>query len=252
MTQVVRWRILKYLVPVSGILCYLLRSTLYSSGVDEKGLLVTGHWAATGLWLLTALTAGILFLLPSKAQAKNIRVLYPPSGISAAGAILAGVSFAICGIPSPVGGNLGLAEVVLRFAGAGALACVGFCRFTGRKPFFLFHGIVCVYLALRMICQYRLWCADPQLLNYCFQLGAYVSLMFFAYQLAALDAGLPNLRKLWATGLAAVYLCSVSLPGSGEGFFLLCCGIWALTNLSTPVSCKNATLPNESDQEESQ
>ena len=252
MTQVVRWRILKYLVPVSGILGYLLRSTLYSSGMGEKGLLVTGHWAAVGLWLLTALTAGVLFLLPSKVQKQDGQVAYPPSGISAAGAILAGVSFAICSIPNPVGGNLAIAEVVLRFAGAGALACIGFCRFTGRKPFFLLHCIVCVYLALRMVCQYRVWCADPQLLNYCFQLGAYVSLMLFAYQLAALDASLPNHRKLWATGLAAVYLCSVSLPGSGEAFLLLCCGIWALTNLSNPFSGENTSHPNESDQEESQ
>ena len=221
MAKAGRWHILKYLILGCGVLGCLLRSTLYSSAVDEKGLLISGHWAEICLWALTALTAGILFLLPSKAQAKNIRVAYSPSGISAAGAILAGVALAICAIPGFVGGTLGLAEVVLRFAGAGALACTGFCRFTGRKPFFLFHGTVCVYLALRMICQYRLWCADPQLLNYCFQLGAYVSLMFFAYQLAALDAGLPTPRKLWVTGLAAVYLCSVSLPGSGEAFS--CC-----------------------------
>lgn len=252
MTQLVRWRILKYLTLVSGFLGCLLRTVLYSSAVDEKGLLISGHWAEIGLWVLTALTAGLLFLLCSKLQDRpRYGRSFPPSGVSAAGAILAGVSFAICGISNPVGGNLAVAEVVLRFAGAAALACVGFCRFTGHKPFFLFHCIVCVYLALRMVCQYRIWSADPQLLNYCFYLGAYVSLMLFAYQLAAWDVGMPDRRKLWASGLAAVYLCTVSLADSTEAFFMLCCGIWALTNLSHPASRNRTVQSSNSNQEES-
>ena len=252
MTQVVRWRILKYLALVSGILGCLLRSILYSSALDEKGLLIPGCWAETGLWILTALTAGLLFLLCSKSPPQDDHQnSYPPSGVSAAGAILAGVAFAICGLSNPVGGNLGMAEVVLRFSGAAALACVGFCRFTGHKPFFLFHCIVCVYLALRMICQYRIWSADPQLLNYCFYLGAYVALMLFAYQLAAWDVGLADHRKLWACGLAAVYLCTVSLADSTESFFLLSCGIWALTNLSRPTADTQTVHPSNSNQEES-
>lgn len=252
MTQLVRWRILKYLALVSGILGCLLRSILYSSAVDEKGLLISGHWAEISLWVLTALTAALLFLLCDKSQEQpGYSSSYPPSGISAAGSILAGVSFAICGLSDSVGGNLAVAEVVLRFAGAAALACVGFCRFTGHKPFFLFHSIVCVYLALRMICRYRLWSSDPQPMNYCFYLGAYVALMLFAYQLAACDAGLPDHRKLRACGLAAIYLCTVSLADSTEAFFLLCCGIWALTNLSRPASRNRANHPSNPNQEES-
>lgn len=234
MALTVKERNLKYLILSAGILGFVLRAILYATGVDEKGLLVTGHWAGTGVWLLTAAVAAALFLLLRNLTGpEQYRDAYPASVPSAAGSILAGVAFLLCGAPETAVGTLSIAELVLRIAAVLSLVSVGFCRFTGRKPLFLLHGAVCLYIALRMVCQYRLWSADPQLQNYCFYLGAYVALMLTAYQLAAFDAGFGSHRKLWACGLSSVYLCTVSLAGSGEAFFLLCCGIWVFTNLSS-------------------
>lgn len=234
MTLAVKPKQLKILLLSAGVLGLLLRMVLYAAGIDEKGLLVTGHWAELSLWLLTAAVAAVLFLLLRKLTGpERYQDAYPASAFSAAGSILAGVSIFLSGTPEAANGNLAIAEVVLRFVAAVSLICVGFCRFTGRKPLFLLHGTVCLYLALRMVCQYRLWSADPQLQNYCFYLGAYVALMLTCYQLAAFDAGFGSHRSLWACGLSALYLCTVSLAGSEEPFFLLCCSIWVFTNLSS-------------------
>jgi sugar phosphate permease len=115
---------------------------------------------------------------------------------------------------------------------AAALIAVAYCRFRGKTPSFLLHGTVCLYLALRMVCRYQIWSADPQLQHYAFYLGAHVAVMLGCYQQTALDAGSGDCRSLWRWCLAATYLCLTALPGSEDPFFLLCCGIWMLSNLT--------------------
>ena len=225
---------IKLTVLSAGALGATLRAVLFATGVDGKGLLVSGHWAGTSVWILTAAMALGLFLLLGKFQGTDqYDDAFPKSILGAIGCILAGCGILLNGAPGGAEGNLALAELVLRFGSAIGLVAVGYCRFSGKKPLFLFHGAVSLYLALRMICLYRLWSADPQLQDYCFSLGAYVALMLTAYQFAAFDAELANPRSLWISGLSAVYLCMLALVGS-EPFLMLCCGIWVLTNLSVP------------------
>lgn len=223
---------LKLTFLCAGVIGMALRAILYATAVDEKGLLLTGHWTEICVWILTATAALGLFLLLRKCGGpKQYDTAFPASPVRAAGCILAACAFLLSGAPEAVEAKLAVAELVLRFVSAAALIAVGYCRLTGRKPFFLFHGAVCLYLALRMVCRYRLWCADPQLQDYCFSLGAYVALMLTAYQFAAFDTDEINHRQLWICGLSAVYLCMLALVGS-EPFLMLCCGIWVLTNLS--------------------
>lgn len=239
MALAVKPKQMKLLIPAAGILGLTLRATLYAIGVDEKGLLVTGHWTNTGTWLLTAAVALVLFLwCRSLANKEGPRKAFPASAVSAAGSILAGVAMALSSTPEAPSQTMANVLFVLRLASAVSLCCVGFCRFSGRKPFFLFHLLVCLYLALQLICLYRRWSADPQLQNYCFYLGAHVALMFTAYHMAAFDAGLGSHRHLWGSGLAAVYLCLLAIPDSGEAFFLICCVLWILSNLSHPAILK--------------
>lgn len=249
MSLAVKPKQLKLLVAAAAILGLALRFALYATGVDEKGLLVSCHWADTAVWLLTAAVVAIIFFCCRGITGpKRYQYAFPASFTSAAGSILAGVGFALCGAPEAAEGNLALAEIVLRFVAAGSLLAVGYCRFTGKKPSFLLHTAVCLYLALRLVCQYRLWSTDTQLQNYGFFLGAYVTLMLTAYQLAAFDADLGNHRLLWSWGLAAAYLCILSLAGSGEAFFLLCCGIWVVTNLSNLARRRKPAATGDGDE----
>ena len=223
---------LKLIILCAGGIGLTLRAILYATAVDEKGLLLTGHWAEICVWILTAAAAlGLLLLLRKRNGPEQYGSAFPASPLRAAGCILAACGIVLSGAPEAVEEKLALAELVLRFASAAALIAVGYCRLTGRKPIFLLHGTVCLYLALRMVCRYRLWCSDPQLQDYCFSLGAYVALMLTAYQFAAFDADVVSHRQLWRCGLSAVYLCMLALVGS-EPFLMLCCGIWVFTNLS--------------------
>lgn len=233
---------LKLTFLCAGIIGLALRAILYATAVDEKGLLLTGHWAEICVWILTAVAAlGLLLLLRKCSGPNQYGSAFPASPVRAAGCILAACGILLSGAPEAVEEKLAVAELVLRFVSAAALMAVGYCRLTGRKPFFLLHGAVCLYLALRMVCRYRLWCSDPQLQNYCFSLGAYVALMLTAYQFAAFDADMVSHRQLWVCGLSAVYLCLLALVGS-ESFLMLCCSIWVFTNLSCLSSRKPAFL----------
>lgn len=241
MSRSVSPRILKYLALAAGLLGLLMRFALLRTGVDEKGLLITGHWASTGSWLLTAAVIAIIFLaLRNCTGPEGWETAFPLSLFRCAGSLVAACGFLLSGAPVAAAVRLVQAEPVLRLLAAAALIAVAYCRFRGRKPPFLLHGTVCLYLALRMVCRYQIWSADPQLQHYAFYLGAHVALLLSSYQLAAFDADSGNHRSLWRWSLAAVYLCLTAIPGCEEPFFLLCCAVWMLTGLSDPTPAKGA------------
>ena len=241
MSLAVKPKFLKLAALCAGALGMMLRAILLSTGLDHKGLLVTDHWADTAVWLLTAAVIGVIFLfLRNCAGPESHGASFPTSSQRAVGSIVAACGFLLSGTPFVSGGRFALAERFLRILAAAALVAVAFCRFRGKKPSFLFHGTVCLYLALRMVCQYQLWSSDPQLQYYAFYLGAHVALMLGCYHLAAFDADSGSHRSLWRWSLGAVYLCLAALPGSEDPFFLLCCTVWMLTGLSslTPAQGK--------------
>ena len=221
---------LKLLTAATGILGLLLRHVLLQTNVDEKGLLIAGHWADSAVWLLTAAVIGVIFFALGRCEGvKAYESAFPASTLRCVGALVAACGFLLSQTPSVASARLTGAESVLRILAAAALVAVAYCRFRGKKPFFAFHAIVCLYLALRMVCRYQFWSADPQLQHYAFYLGAHVALMLSCYQLAAFDADAGNHRSLWRWSQGAVYLFLTALPGSEDPFFLLCCGVWMLT-----------------------
>lgn len=223
---------MKLLLVGASALGYLFRTALYASGMDEKGLLISGNWAEIGVWVLTA-TVALALLLWRCSLAALADYEDTSSWLRATGAALAAVAFAVSPssqFPNPVFATI---EPVLRVVAAGALALVATCHFLKKRPTFLLHCIVCLYLALRLICQYQLWSVVPQIQHYAFHLGAYVSLLITAYQLAALDAGFGSLRNLLTAGLSTIYLSTVSLAHNEESFFLICCTLWVFSNLSS-------------------
>ena len=221
----------KYLIAAAGALGFLLRILLYTAGRDDRGLLIRGHWAGIALLILTAAVGVGIWVLTRPVPAAADPGTFPASPMGAAGAAVAALALLFSSGSGGAEDSMALAETVLRFASAIALAVIGFCRFRGSRPNFLLHCILCLYLAVRLVCQYRIWSADPQLQDYIYFLAAHVALMLTCYQFAAVDAGLGNPRKLWIFGLASVYLCAVSLWGEGEPLLMIGCGIWAFTNL---------------------
>lgn len=241
MSLAVKPNYLKYAAFGAGVLGLTFRAVLFATGLDEKGLLVAGHWADTAVWLLTAAVIGaIFFALRRCTGPEAYGDAFPASIFRAIGCLVAACGFLLTDSSLVSSAKMAAAEPVLRILAAAAMVAVAYCRFRGKKPSFLLHGVVCLYLALRMVCRYQVWSSDPQLQDYAFFLGAHVALMLSCYQLAAFDTSSGNHKALWHWGLGAIYLCLTALPGSEEPFFLLCCALWMLTSLSslTPAPCK--------------
>lgn len=237
---------LKFLILGAGGLGLALRVALYSTGIDEKGLLISGHPAQIALWILTFLAGiALVFLTLSIQGPDRYGDAFPASLPAALGCFAAAAAFLITALSefSPRATSLDAIVLVLGIASAVSLVYLGYCRLRRVRPLFLFHAIVCLCLALRMVCQYRLWSSDPQLQDYGFYLTAYVALMLTAYHLAAFDAGMGSFRTLWFLGLASVYLCCLSLAGPRENLLLLACGFWVFTNLPQQKSRSRRVRP---------
>lgn len=226
---------LKFLVLGAGGLGLALRIVLYATGIDGRGLLVEGHWSAITLWILTAAAAAVLFLSTrSLTGPTGYAAAYPVSFAGAVGAFAAMIGIGMTTVREFAVFSSRLQLIVWAFGLCSAISMgiIGVFRLIRIKPHFLLHTVVCLYFALRMISQYQLWSSDPQLQDYCFYLCAYVALMLTAYHHATFDADMGNHRSLWFFSLAAVYLCCLSLKGTRDTVLLLCCGVWAFTNLT--------------------
>ena len=232
----VKPKILIYLVLGSGVLGLALRYLLYATGTDSQGLLAASHFARYLIWILTAVTLAGLFLLTRQISGPELyRDCFPASTPAGIGGILAAIGVLLTTITEASAGT-GAAEMactVLGYVAALVLLFVGVCRLCGMQPGFLFHAVLSIYFALRMVAQYRHWSSDPQLMDYCFHLCACVGLMLTSYHHAAFGAELASHKRLWFFSLATVYLCCLALAGPENQLFYLTCGIWLFTNLSS-------------------
>ncbi len=227
--------LLRALALCAGAAGFLLRFLLYTEGMDEKGLLITGHWSAVSLWIFTGVILLAFFLATrSLSGPEAYEDSFPGSPLRALGALLGAVGFALLafrGLRSAASG-LEFISLLLNILAALCLSAIAMCRLLRRKPFFLLHAGVCLAFALMMICRYRSWNSEPQVHNYCFYMAACVCLMLSSYQLAAFDAGIGSHGALWFWGLSAACLCLLASYGSKGNLPVFFWGIWAFTNLS--------------------
>ena len=195
-----------------------------------------------------------LFLLTRElTEAKKYAFNFPPSPIAAIGTGLAALSIGIHSILS-FPGSLDAIDVISGILGilsAGALGLAGWCRLKGSRPNFLLHYVVAVYLMLRLICQYRHWSADPQVLDYCFSILATVCLMLAAYHRAAFDMGSGDRRNYAFFCLTCGFFCCLSLVGWEDILYYLGIGTWMFTDLCnlTPLKGRGMFQRGESDHE---
>ena len=144
---------LKLLVLGAGGLGLSLRALLYLTGTDEKGLLVPNHFCAIVLCLLSvAVLVGLFLLTRSLTGPAEYAEAFPSSGPGALGALAMAIGAAASSVTGFTGADtLMLLRSLFGIAAAGSMVYITYCRITGRKPLFLFHGILCVFFALDLI-----------------------------------------------------------------------------------------------------
>lgn len=224
---------LKYAVLGAGGLALALRTVLYTTGMDHKGLLVPGHWAAVCLWILTALSIFAVFYFTRSVQGPDsFSDAFPTSVPAALGSLAVAAAIVLRTLKQTDADTLALITTVLGLVSAAAMVYGCYCRLVGKSGTFLVYVALCLYLASQLVSRYRTWCADPQLQDYFFQIFATIALVLSAYQHAAFAAGKGSHRWLWGLSLATVFLCCAASGRSEESLFFLACGFWAFTGLS--------------------
>lgn len=226
--------LLPILAVVMGIAAMALRLCLYALATDHKGLLVSGHPLEIALWVLTVAAAVVTLVLVWDQKTKqHYDASFPPSGVAAAGCIAFGMGIALCVILTRYTDTL--QALVCRVAGfltVPALAAVSICRWKGKRPHFVFHAVVCVFLALHAIFRYNTWSTRPQIQDAFFPMMASVLLLLFAYCQTALDVDLGSRRMQLACGALAVFTCMAAVSYCTDPLLYITGAVWALTNLS--------------------
>ena len=229
---------LPWVVLTAGGIGLILRILLLATGVDEKGFLVQGHIADILVWVLTAATiAMVLFCTRRLQQATKYQFNFPQSMSGAIGCALGAAGIAIASVAELLSydNTLALVSAIVGLVGTVALGYLGYCRYKGLHPSILCHAVICIFLMLRLINQYRHWSSDPQLQDYCFQLLATVCLMLATSPRETFDANAGSRRPHAIYHLCAVYFCCLSLAGSDGIAFYLGTGIWMLTDLCSLI-----------------
>lgn len=242
----------QYVLAAGGV-GLLLRIWLLA-GADDKGFLPSNPVVTALLWVVAiAVPAALFFLTRELTEAKKYAFNFPPSPIAAIGTWLAALSIFIHSIISFPGSldALDIISGILGILSAAALVLAGLCRRNGRRPNFLLHCVVAIYLMLRLICQYRHWSADPQVLDYCFSILATVCLMLAVYHRAAFDMGAGDRRSYTFFCLTCGFFCCLSLVGWEDILYYLGIGAWMFTDLCnlTPLKGRGMFHRGEDDHE---
>lgn len=220
------------LAAVCGAGAGVMRSLLLATGLDEKGLLVSGSPLTVGLWVLSVgLALVLLVLLRGLKQSGSFPANFPPCKIRFALSVTGGVLLTVHSLGQLLEAQM-LAGVLGVAAGVGMLLA-GVCRLKGSQPLPLYHILACVFFLVRLILSFRGWSSDPQLQDYALQMLALVCLMLFAFHRSSADAGILNRRRTAFFGLMAIYFCLASLSDETMPLLYLASGAWAAGAMGT-------------------
>lgn len=228
-----------FLAPtvVLGLGSLWLHGYMMDTCFDDKGLLVS--WNAPSIALIVmggAFGLYLLLLTRSLGGSGTYHEAFPRCILSGALVLAGAVELALFLLSQ---GFANQVEMVLCLAAVGSMAVTGLLRMFGKRPWFIFNGVVCLFFMYRMLMNYRGWSADPQLQDYAYQMIACCFLMLAAFQRTCCDAGIIDRKRLVFTALVAAFCCLASM-GDDNAIFYLACGLWAAGSL-----CSLAQFPED-------
>ena len=206
-----RSHILPLFTMGAGGLGLALRLWLYA-GIDEKGLLPANHPADYGLFILSALTIGILFLATRELMPRRVNKQFLRISGTVAYA-LAGICLILTAILKLSGSMVRLAWVAVAAALVGGfiLLMMSVMRFFRKRPPYWISAIITVILMLNTVAQCQVWGSEPQLQEYFFPLLASIFLILSAYEKTKFAAKQGNAKTLAFFSQCSLYFCCVSL-----------------------------------------
>lgn len=248
MNQLKNERYLPFCAAVAGGFALLTRLWMFTGGMESGGLLKPGHiaqWLLALLCVAAAVASGLYAWKMPKGG--NFGENFPRSIPGAVGACAAGAGILAMSMAELMqrARGIGMLCALLGILAAASLAFTGYCRLTGRRPNFLFHGIVCVYAALTLVRRYQFWSANSQPLTFLCPLLGTACLMLYAYHRAAFDLNLGKRGALTFYGLLGSFFCVASLIREGNWLFFAAGAVWMLTGLCHPNGAEKAEAKKE-------
>ncbi len=225
---------LPYYTMILGIWGCVCMYWAYATGVDQRMLLDPFHPGAILTWLFTAvmIAAAILLTQPLKGKLRYERT-FPHSIAGTVGTAVSAVGIAIT-----AWGELNMkSDKIITLSGwmgllgAVCLLYLAWCRYDQRRPLFGPRCVVLVYLMLHMLCRYRIWSSEPELLRLFFDLAATVCFVMATYQRLAIETGIAQRRGYLCFAMLGVFFTMAALPGSSDRMFLVGMAVWAMTDL---------------------
>lgn len=204
-----RSNLLPLFPALAGVLGLILRIWLFST-IDEKGLLPAKHIADTLLYILTAVTLGILFL-----ATRDLRSIRNGSArlTSILGCILGSAGLLFTGL-------LYLSNTAAQFSAIAAAACIAgsitllamaILMFLRKDISYGFGAILTVCLILYTVTNCKSWGTVSQLQEYFFPLMAAIFLILSAYHFTLLSASQGKPQQLAFFSQGALFFCCVCL-----------------------------------------
>ena len=236
---------LPFIGLVTGLMAYGCRYWLFTTGVDDRGLLRTGHPGNFLTYILIGVALAAVFLCsrPAPKTATWNRV-FRPDLLSLVGSCLAAMGLSFTALAERGEGFFPVLLTCLGVAAALAIGLSSLFRYEKKAPRMAFHTVVTLYMMLHILSQYRGWNFEPQLQQYLPQLLASVFLMLSAYHRAALDGGEGNYRSYLFFNYGAVFFCLLAVH-SATPVFYLSMAIWTATANCDPLSPAPMELPEE-------
>lgn len=218
-----RFSILPYFTMGAGGIGLCLRLWLYSA-IDEKGLLPFRHPADILLYVLSALTIGVLFLATRELCHTPYRRSFRRIA-ETAGNLLGAISLLLYALLN----KQGVLVNIVCFIGMFLLLLAALFSLKKKVMPYQLGVAITVVLMVFTVTQCRAWGAIPQIQHYVFPLLASVFLILTAYHRTKLLAKQNTRTNLAFFSQCALFLCCLSLNTNPILYFGMAC--WAAVQL---------------------
>ena len=208
---------LDILMAGMGLAAMVTRFALYAFAIDEKGLLTPWHPLEILLWVLTAGAVVLVLQVRKLHGSRKYALNFPASVTSAAGCgiFAAGILLTVLQNRYALSAMEFLRNAVCLLA-VPALTALAICRVRGKRPYFVFHAEICLFLVLYTIDRYRDWSSCPQLQDAFFPMMGCILLLLFTYHQTAFDVGMGKRRMQISCGLLTVFACLAAVPHNAD------------------------------------
>ncbi len=227
----------KHLPPLlllTSVLGYVLRIWTLGKGPDKSGLYEPQPLAWALVWIVTALTVVLVFLVTRRLKNNGkFSDHYSASLPGAIGCGVAAVGIAFGGFHALGDWTLSLSILTgfVTVLAAGCMILSAVARFNGERSAFWVHAIPCLFFAMRIFDRCRGWSEYTQTGLFVCQLLASACIMLAFYQRVCFDVNLGKRRQSLIWSSMAIYTCFLALADKKEVVFYVCMIIYLATNM---------------------